>query len=317
MVVSMLTTRTPVFGRLRCGRSSAFCRLRRGLSPLAFCYLNACSLQPAEASRMSMPATASLPDDPALLRIEGSIATITLNRPAAFNSIDLSIAKKLEQLGAQVEASPEIRVLVIEGEGRAFSAGGDLQTIGAAAAADTIAPVVGELLKHYHAFIETLRRMPKIVLSSVHGSAAGAGMGLAFVADLCIAADNARFTPAYAKIGVSPDGGSTVGMVGTVGVRRALQIFLAEDSFSAQQAYEWGLVARVVPSEELKAATRQFAGRLAQNPSAAIAGTKSLVYQAAVTSTKQQLAAEEAGIIAAMQSEEFRVAVKKFTSKNK
>ena len=78
--------------------------------------------------------------------------------------------------------------------------------------------------------------MPKIVLSSVHGSAAGAGMGLAFVADLCIAADDARFTPAYAKIGVSPDGGSTVGMVGTVGVRRALQIFLAEDSFSAQQA---------------------------------------------------------------------------------
>ena len=133
---------------------------------------------------------------------------------------------------------------MIQGEGRAFSAGGDLQTIGAAAANDTIAPVVGELLKHYHAFIETVRRMPKIVLSSVHGSAAGAGMGLAFVTDLCIAAEDARFTPAYAKIGVSPDGGSTVGMVGTVGTRRALQIFLAEDSFSAQQAYDWGLVAQ-------------------------------------------------------------------------
>ena len=164
---------------------------------------------------MPTPAICLPPDDPALLRIDGPIATITLNRPAAFNSIDLSIAKKLEQLGAEVEANDDIRVLVIEGVGRAFSAGGDLQTIGAAAAADTIAPVVGELLKHYHAFIETLRRMPKIVLSSVHGSAAGAGMGLAFVADLCIAADDARFTPAYAKIGVSPDGGSTVGMVGT------------------------------------------------------------------------------------------------------
>ena len=157
--------------------------------------------------------------------------------------------------------------------------------------------MVGELLKHYHAFIETVRRMPKIVLSSVHGSAAGAGMGLAFVTDLCIAADDARFTPAYAKIGVSPDGGSTVGMVGTVGTRRALQIFLAEDSFSAQQAYEWGLVARVVPAAELKAATRKFAERLAQNPPAAIAGTKSLVYQAAVTPTRQQLDAEEEEII--------------------
>ncbi|MEO8320540.1 MAG: enoyl-CoA hydratase-related protein [Bradyrhizobium sp.] len=255
--------------------------------------------------------------DSALLRIKGPIATITLNRPAAFNSIDLSIAKKLEQLGAEVEANNDIRVLVIEGEGRAFSAGGDLQTIGAAAAADNIAPVVGELLKHYHAFIETVRRMPKIVLSSVNGSAAGAGMGLAFVTDLCIAADDARFTPAYAKIGVSPDGGSTVGMVGTVGTRRALQLFLAEDSFTAQQAYEWGLVARVVPAAELKAETLKFAERLAQNPPAAIAGTKSLVYQAAVTPTKAQLDAEEARIIEAMQTDDFRAAVKKFTSKGK
>ena len=94
-------------------------------------------------------------------------------------------------------------------------------------------------------------------------------------------------------------------------------MFLAEDSFSAQQAHEWGLVARVVPAAELKAETRKFAERLAQNPPAAIAGTKSLVYQAAVTPTKQQLDAEEAEIIEAMQTDEFRVAVKKFTSKGK
>jgi enoyl-CoA hydratase/carnithine racemase len=286
------------------------------LSPLAFCYLNAGDRHDAGAFQMPI-SDASVADDPALLAIDGPIATITLNRPAAFNSIDLSIAKKLEQLGAEVEADDTIRVLVIQGEGRAFSAGGDLQTIGAAAAADTIAPVVGELLRHYHAFIETVRRMPKIVLSSVHGSAAGAGMGLAFVTDLCIAAEDARFTPAYAKIGVSPDGGSTVGMVDTVGVRRALQIFLAEDSFSAQQAQDWGLVAKVVPAAELKAATREFALRLAQNPPAAISGTKSLVYQAAVTPTRQQLDAEQARIIEAMQTDEFRIAVKKFTSKGK
>src|SRR5215467_447918 len=265
---------------------------------------------------MSTPSP-SLPDDPALLRVEGPIATITLNRPAAFNSINLAIAQKLEQLALQIEANDAIRVLVIEGEGRAFCAGGDLQTIGAAADANTITPVVGKLLKHYHAFIEIVRRMPKLVLSSVHGSAAGAGMGLAFVTDLCIAADDARFTPAYAKIGVSPDGGSTVGIVGTVGVRRALQIFLSEDSFTAQQAHDWGLVARLVPAAELKAATRQFAERLAQNPPAAISGTKSLVYQAPTTPTKQQLDAEEHGIIMAMHTEEFRIAVRKFTSKGK
>jgi enoyl-CoA hydratase/carnithine racemase len=261
--------------------------------------------------------TATLPDDPALLGIDGPVATITLNRPAAFNSIDLSIAKKLEQLGAQVEASDDIRVLVIEGEGRAFSAGGDLQTIGAAAAADNIAPVVGELLLHYHAFITTLRRMPKIVLSSVHGSAAGAGLSLAFVADLCIAAEDARFTPAYAKLGVSPDGGGTVGVVAGVGTRRALQIYLAEDSFSATQAHDWGLVAKVVPAVELKAATREFASRLAQNAPAALAATKALIHRAHLTPIEQQLDAERDAIIDCMHTEEFRVAVKKFTSKAK
>jgi enoyl-CoA hydratase/carnithine racemase len=265
----------------------------------------------------SAQATASLADDPALLRIEGPIATITLNRPVAFNSIDLSIAKKLEQLSAEVEASDNIRVLVIEGEGRAFCAGGDLQTIGAAAAADNITPVVGELLLHYHAFITTLRRMPKIVLASVHGSAAGAGLSLAFVADLCIATEDARFTPAYAKLGVSPDGGGTAGVVAAVGTRRALQIYLAEDSFSAAQAYDWGLVAKVVPAVELKAATRELAYRLAQNAPAALAATKALIHRAHVTPIEAQLDAERDAIIACMHTEEFRVAVKKFMSKSK
>jgi len=263
------------------------------------------------------PATVSSPDDPALLRIEGPIATITLNRPAAFNSINLAIAQKLEALGAEVEASDEIRVLVIEGEGRAFCAGGDLQTIGAASASDTVAPVVGELLKHYHAFITTLRRMPKLVLSSVHGSAAGAGMSLAFVADLCIATEDAKFTPAYSKLGVSPDGGGTVGVVASVGVRRALQIYLAEDSFTAQQAYDWGLVAKVVPAVELKAATRELALRLAQTAPAGIAATKALLHRAPTTPIEQQLDAERDAIIDCMHTEEFRIAVKKFTSKGK
>ena len=263
------------------------------------------------------PATASHSDDPALLRIDGPIATIMLNRPAAFNSINLAIAQKLEALGAEVEASDDIRVLVIEGEGRAFCAGGDLQTIGAAAASDTVAPVVGELLKHYHAFITMLRRMPKLVLSSVHGSAAGAGLSLAFIADLCIATEDARFTPAYAKLGVSPDGGGTVGVVATVGARRALQIYLAEDSFTAQQAHQWGLVAKVVPAAELKTATREFALRLAQTAPAGIAATKALIQRASTTPIEQQLDAERDAIIDCMHTEDFRVAVKKFTSKSK
>ena len=167
-------------------------------------------------------------------------------------------SRKSSSNSAQMSKHPtRSRCSCIEGEGRAFCAGGDLQTIGAAAAADNIAPVVGELLQHYHAFITTLRRMPKVVLSSVHGSAAGAGLSLAFVADLCIAAEDARFTPAYSKLGVSPDGGGTVGVAASVGPRRAMQIFLAEDSFSAAQAYEWGLVAKVVPASRIEVGDRR------------------------------------------------------------
>src|SRR3954451_25240541 len=286
-----------------------------GLSPVGICYLNGRKQQAHREKSMSEPDSADA--NPALLTIDGAIATITLNRPGAFNSINLAIARRLEQLSAEVEASDSIKVLVLQGEGRAFCAGGDLQTIGAAAAADTIAPVVGELLRHYHAFITTLRRMPKIVLSSVHGSAAGAGLSLAFVADLCIAAEDARFTPAYSKLGVSPDGGGTVGLAASVGPRRALQIFLAEDSFTAAQAYDWGLVAKVVPAADLKSATAELARRLAQNAAAGLAATKALIHRAHITPIEQQLDAERDAIIDCMHTEEFRVAVKKFTSKAK
>ena len=266
---------------------------------------------------MPEAATSPLPDDPALLRIEGPIATITLNRPAAFNSVNLAIAQRLEQLAAEVEGDDDIRVLVIEGEGRAFSAGGDLQTIGAAAAADTIAPVVGELLKHYHAFITSLRRMPKIVLSSVHGSAAGAGMSLAFV-DGHVYCRGRR--PLHA--GLWQDrrvtGWRRHGRRGPDRRRAPRAADLSRrGQFFGPQAYDWGLVAKVVPAAELKAATRALAERLAQNAPAAIAATKALIYRAPTTPVEQQLDAEKDGIIDCMHTDEFRVAVKKFTSKGK
>jgi enoyl-CoA hydratase/carnithine racemase len=281
----------------------------------------------AQARRPDQPETLTMaqiedtivnpPSDPALLTIDGAVATITLNRPATFNSIDLSIAKRLREFVAEVEASDEIKVLVIEGAGRAFCAGGDLQTLGAAAASDTIAPVVGELLHHYHAFIAALLRMPKIVVASVHGSAAGAGFSLAFMADLCIATEDARFTPAYAKLGVSPDGGGTVGLTAAVGPRRALQIFLTEDHFSAAQAMHWGLVVKAVPAPELKAATRELALRLAQNAPSAIAATKRLIQRAPQNSIEHQLDAERDAIIDCMHTEEFRAAIDQFMQKGK
>jgi enoyl-CoA hydratase/carnithine racemase len=105
--------------------------------------------------------------------------------------------------------------------------------------------------------------------------------------------------------------------VASVGTRRALQIYLAEDNFSAAQAHDWGLVAKVVPAVELKAATRELAHRLAQNAPAALAATKALIHRAPVTPIEQQLDAERDAIIGCMHTDEFRAAVKKFTSKGK
>lgn len=254
-------------------------------------------------------------DSPALLAIDGAVATLTLNRPNAFNAIDIAIAKRLEQLAAEVEADPAIRAVVIEGAGRAFCGGGDVQVFGANL--DNIEPVARELLHHFHAFIAALRRMPKIVIASVHGSAAGAGLSLATIADLCIAADDAKFTAAYHKLGVSPDGGGTLGLTELVGARRALQIFLADGSFSAQQAYDWGMVTQLVPAAGLRQATRDLAQRIAQNPPAAIAATKALIHQARATPLAQQLDAEVEGIVGCMKTDAFRTAVGKFLSKSK
>jgi enoyl-CoA hydratase/carnithine racemase len=106
-------------------------------------------------------------------------------------------------------------------------------------------------------------------------------------------------------------------VVAAVGVRRAMQIFLAEDGFTAQQAFEWGLVAKVVPAAELKAATREFALRLAQNDPAGLAATKALIHRAPFTPIEQQLEAERDGIIGCMHTDEFRAAVQTFTSKRK
>lgn len=214
--------------------------------------------------------------EPVLLTDDGPIATITLNRPAVLNAIDLPMAISLEDIAHRVEAMDDVRVLVIRGAGRAFCAGGDLRAL--TAQGGDMGSAVRTLLSHHHAFLARLRRMPKLVVSSVHGAAAGAGMSLAFMTDFCVAADDARFTPAYAKLGASPDGGGSVGLVDAAGVKRALQILLAEEEFSAAQALQWGLATRLAPADRLVEATRRFAENLARTTPAAAAATKALLY---------------------------------------
>lgn len=241
---------------------------------------------------------------PAFLAMEEAIAIITLNRPGSFNAIDIDMAACLEQLALTVEQSRDVRVLVIRGAGKAFCAGGDVNFF--LAHIDDLALPISKLLAHLNRFLLVLRRMDKLVLTSVHGAVAGAGFSMAFMGDFCIAAANTRFRPAYAQIGVSPDGGGTIGLVQALGGRRALQIFLDEPELSADRASQLGLLSRVVEPTKLESETCEYAQRLAGLNPVAASGTKRLVWQSASVPMEQQLAAEAQSIIACMATREFR-----------
>jgi len=139
-----------------------------------------------------------------------------------------------------------------------------------------------------------LRRLPKPVIAAVNGVAAGAGVSLALAADLVIASADARFVPAFNRIALVPDSGLTRTLVRAVGRHRAIEILLGERQLSADDAHAAGLVAAVVPSEELAAATRALAERLAQGPTGAIGLTKRLVNAAEDATLAESLAAEAA-----------------------
>lgn len=259
------------------------------------------------------PLAAAPGGDPARLEIQGAVATLTLDRPAVLNAIDVPMARCLADLAERVASLPEVRVLVLRGAGRAFCGGGDIGAF--AAAMGELAPVIREILLHMHRFLVSLRAMPKLVVTSVHGAAAGAGFSLAFMGDLCVAAHDARFRPAYADLGVSPDCGGTVGVVDAVGPRRALQLFLAEDVVSAARAEALGLVGRVVPAPDLVAETAALAARLAALAPAAAAETKALVHRSSATPLVEQLEREQASLLRCMAQEAFRTQVTRFVSR--
>lgn len=249
----------------------------------------------------------------ALLSVADGIATVTLNRTDRMNTIDLAMAQRLREIGHALAARDDLRVVVVKGAGPAFCAGGDIDVF--AANLDNMTPVVNELLGAYHGFLQFLADTEALVVTSVHGAAAGAGLSLAFMGDFCIAADTAVFTPAYGKLGVSPDGGGTVGLVRAVGPRRAMQVFLAEDSIPAAKAEAWGLVTKVVPLAAIAEETDAFVRRLARNTPTAARATKRLIRQSADMAPAAQLDAELRNMAACMATDDFRAAVLRFIKK--
>src|SRR5213593_4606512 len=189
-----------------------------------------------------------MPYQTLLLDRADAVATITLNRPDAYNALNLALGRDLFAAALEVDEDPGVRCVVITGAGKAFCGGGVKDF---AEALPRIGVLVKELTTYVHGAVSRLARSPKPVIIAVNGVAAGGGLSLALSGDLVLAAESARFTMAYSKIGATPDGSSSYFLPRLIGIRRALELYLTNRVLSAKEALEWGLINRVVPDAEL------------------------------------------------------------------
>ena len=252
--------------------------------------------------------------DPVIVENHGPVAVVTLNRPDVLNALSPEMATSLRETMYSIERDKAVRSVVIKGAGRGFMAGGDVA--GFHDQLDKNLQVhVGNMLDDYHCAIRAIVRMEKPVIGSLHGPVAGAGMSLALTLDLAIAADNLMMTLAYAKLGTSPDGGSTYFLPRIVGRRKALEIAMLSDRFGADDAKEMGLVNKVVPADELDAEVMNWAERLASGPSYAVGWTKKLIDQSFNSDIDKQLEAERDAIVSCAGSEDMREGIRAFVEK--
>jgi len=251
--------------------------------------------------------------DPILCTLEGGIARIRFNRPAALNAIDVAMAEQLRATVRTLQSGGSLRVVVLSGEGKAFMAGGDLRAFHADLGhADATARAIIEPL---HEALELLAAGDAPVIACLHGAVAGAGMSLALGADLALAADNVKFNSAYARIGANLDGGGSWTLPRVVGLRRAMAIALLAETMDAAAALELGLVNRVVDVDRLEAETQALALRLAQGPTHAYGRIRQLLRNACQQDFASQLAAERDAFVQGALTHDFAEGVSAFFEK--
>ena len=251
--------------------------------------------------------------------IAQGIGTITLNRPAALNALSPAMLEALIDTSARFERDPAVRCVVLRAAGDNFMAGGDVKGFHKALTDNREAHVGGmeQRIVVTHQFLYQLRRMPKPVLVSVQGACAGIGMGFVAACDLAIAADDAFFTLAYRHVGLSGDGGTTYFLPRIVGERKALELILLGERFTAAQALAMGVVNWVVPRTELADQTAKIARRLADGPTVALGIAKRLMRSSLDNTWDEQSHREAEGMAIAVATEDHLEGVTAFVEKRK
>lgn len=230
---------------------------------------------------------------------DGGVATITLNRPDRLNAWNEQFGNELREAILGDAADPSVRAVLITGAGRGFSSGADLKEMIERGASGEPAPDVGDLLRErYHPIIKGIRELPKPVVAAVNGPAVGIGCSLALACDLIWAAESSYFGLAFVKIGLVPDGGSTLLVPAALGKARSLEMALLGDTVPAPQALDWGLINRVVPDASLMDEAGALAKQLAAGPTRAYGQAKR-----ALNNSILKLMDEQLDLEAEMQSE--------------
>jgi 2-(1,2-epoxy-1,2-dihydrophenyl)acetyl-CoA isomerase len=238
------------------------------------------------------------------VRIDDSVAEITLNRPERLNAWTDQLGAELRSAILEDSAGDSVRAVLITGAGRGFSSGADVKEMLERGSSGGEPPDVGKLLRErYHPIIKGIRELPKPVIAAVNGPAVGIGCSLALACDLIWAAESAIFGLAFVNIGLAPDGGSTLLVPVAVGKARALEMALLGEPVSAPDALDWGLINRVVPDGKLMDEARGLARRMAAGPTRSYANSKR-----ALNNSLMRIMDEQLDLEADIQSEMARSA---------
>ncbi|MCF6467477.1 enoyl-CoA hydratase [Nonomuraea sp. MG754425] len=219
-----------------------------------------------------------------------AVATVTLDRPDAMNSLTAELKQALLEALRRAAADRAVRAVLLTGAGRAFCAGQDLREH--AANLEAGRGLADTVRAHYNPIVELIATMPKPVVAAVNGVAAGAGASLAFACDLRVASERATFALAFAGIGLAPDSGASWTLPRLIGRGRAAELMLLGEPLGAARALELGLVTRVVPADELLKNAGELAARLASGPTLAYAATKRALAYASAHALPDALAME-------------------------
>ncbi|MCP4607766.1 MAG: enoyl-CoA hydratase [Planctomycetes bacterium] len=236
-------------------------------------------------------------DSSVLLGIQDRVATITLNRPEASNALNLSMAVQLSDAVGYCKDDSSVRAVLLKANGEAFCAGGDIKVF--AQQGDKLPEYLKETTTYLHSVISAFAHWDVPVIAMVNGVAAGAGMSLALAADLTIASESARFTMAYTRIGLTPDGSASYYLARLVGFKRALELVVTNRVLSAREALAWGIITRVVEDDDLDTEAMNLALELASGATKAFGASKRLLHEGWNQTLERQLE-EESRIISEM-----------------